>query len=129
MFQQPPQAPPQFSLPVIQPQQYAPPRFGPPMMQQPPQQQVGYPRMPPTPPQYQQPQQVQMPAQPHAPPGWNSPIAYLPRPNASIPAWWQYEGETTRARLGKNILLSALSAVFAELLRFLQNWTWPKVLA
>lgn len=79
-------------------------------------------------PQQMQPPQMphaQMGYQPHAPEGWNTPIAYLPRPNPGNPAWWQYQGESTKSRLGKNVLLSALQAIFAELLRFFSNWTWP----
>lgn len=125
--------PPNYQLPVVQQQQYAP-RFG----MQPPQaptlpQPSGYPQrptapLPPTHP-YQGPQyqQATVGHQPHAPAGWNTPIAYLPRPNPQNPAWWQYQGETTSARLGKNILLTALQAIFSELLRFLANWTWPTV--
>jgi hypothetical protein len=74
---------------------------------------------------HQAPQQMPPQQQAYAPPGWNTPIAYLPRPNPANPAWWQYAGETTKARLGKNMLLSALQAIFAELLRFFSNWTWP----
>lgn len=122
MFPQPPQPPSQFQLPVIQQQQYIAPRFGSPIQAQQP---SSFPR-PPAPTMFaQNQQQVPVAAQPHAPPGWNSPIAYLPRPNPANPTWWQYQNETTRSRLGKNIVLSALQAIFAELLRFFANWTWP----
>ncbi len=122
---------PQYHLPMMpqQPPSFAT-RYGYNSAQQMPgpmlPQASGYPRTPPPPPQMAH-AQVQTGFQPHAPSGWNTPIAYLPRPNPSNPAWWQYQGESTRARLGKNMLLGALQALFAELLRFLANWTWPAV--
>lgn len=125
---QTPQLPsPSYHLPMIPQQPYAP-RFGAPpgpMLPQP----SGYPRMgaPPAPPTAQTAPQAQMGFQPHAQIGWNTPIAYLPKPNPANPAWWQYQGESTASRLGKNMLLSALQALFSELLRFLTNWTWPTV--
>lgn len=119
-----------YSLPVLQqPQQYATARFGSqlpmPTLPQP----TSYPRtVLPQPPQ-QPTHQAPVGYQPHAPGGWNTPIAYLPRPSPSNPTWWQYQGETTSSRLGKNILLTALQAIFAELLRFFSNWTWPSKLS
>lgn len=122
---------PQFHLPMVPPQPPQPmtfaARYGYNSAQQMPGPmlpQSGYPRTPMPP---QQVTQAQTGFQPHAPAGWNTPIAYLPRPNPSNPAWWQYQGETTGARLGKNMLLGALQALFSELLRFLAHWTWPAV--
>lgn len=117
----------------VPPPSYQPTRFGPPpppMMPQPsfpqpsqyPRTTSPYPMSPP--PQPMAPAMPPMNPQ-FAPPGWNTPIAYLPRPNPATPAWWQYGGETTRSRLTKNVILSALQAIFAELLRFFTNWTWP----
>lgn len=126
--------PNQYSLPVIPQQQpnFAS-RYRTPTLPQPPAfpsqvQPTAYPVRPSfqhaAPPQMGQ--QVQVPGyQPHAPPGWNTPVAYLPRPNPANPVWWQYQGETTGSRLGKNILLVMLQAAFSELLRFFTNWTWP----
>lgn len=125
--------PQQYSLPVIPQQNYAS-RFKSPTVPQVP---IPPPLMPPQVPQQQasayptrsvfpsMAPQTSVGYQSHAPAGWNTPIAYLPRPNPANPAWWQYQGETTGTRLGKNMLLSALQAIFSELLRFFSNWTWP----
>jgi hypothetical protein len=123
--------PSSYQLPVLQ-QPMSPPRFGSPpipqpmTMTQPALPNSYYPRAPSTPSMpVAHPVQGPVGYQPHAPPGWNVPIAYLPRPNPANPAWWQYQNETTGSRLGKNILLTALQAIFSELLRFFANWTWP----
>lgn len=130
------------SLPVQQPVMLPQPRFGnngvssfpapmmPPQQQMLPQpQQSMFPRSTLPQPQQQQPP-PQIPPQPHAPVGWNNPVAYLnrpgppPTPPASFP-WWQYSGETTPSRLGKNVLLSVARALFGTLFEFFTNWTWP----
>ncbi len=121
---------PRISLPVLPQQSYMPtPQFGVPQIPTLPQP-SNYPRtvLPHSPiPQMAQQGHPQSPVgfQPHAPASWNTPIAYLPKPNPANPSWWQYSGETTSSRLGKNIVISALQAIFAELLRFFTNWTWP----
>lgn len=120
MFPQQPQQPPQtFSqrfgynsgsaMPQPPPTNYPRPAMPAPM-QAPQQPSVGY-----APLAYQQ----------NAPAGWNAPIVYLQRPNPNNPGVWQYSGESTRSRLAKNVILSALKAIFEELWRFFANWTWP----
>lgn len=56
-----------------------------------------------------------------------NPMGSWHRPGAPSPPYYftQYPGESTGARLAKNVLLRALEALFAELMQFFRHWTWP----
>lgn len=60
-------------------------------------------------------------------PRYPNPAAQMSRPGASGPPYYftQYPGETTAQRLGKNVLLRGLEAIFGELMYFFKHWTWP----
>lgn len=70
---------------------------------------------------------------PQAPPP--PPVAYQQQPPPMYPqqqqeyfmaVLGQYPGEPIGERLGKNIILRALEAIFNELTRFFHFWTWPR---
>ncbi len=129
-------------------QGYAQPPPPPPYGQQP------YWQPPPPPPNYrslpvygQQPQPPQQPWQPPPPPqhtargaappgyggypqpGYQQQPAYAPAPDQFQAIFGQYPGEDIAERLGKNIILRALEAIFSELTRFFHYWTWPRLVA
>ena len=56
-----------------------------------------------------------------------NPVAPMQRPGVSAPVHYftQYPGEDVGTRIGKNIVLRALEAVFYELMSFFRHWTWP----
>ena len=95
-----------------------------PLPQMPPQ---GYPPPPPGPRvQVIQPPQVQQ--QPQWNPQWQwqqPPQQMIPRP-ADNNFLGQYPGESTAERLGKNMVLRAMEAIFTELARFFHFFSWPK---
>ncbi len=108
------------------PQQQQPPAYRPlPMYGQPQQPQATYPlpyQPPPPPPPPQQ-------ARGNPPPGYGGyqPPVYAPAGDQFQSIFGQYPGEDIAERLGKNIILRALEAIFNELTRFFHYWTWPKM--
>jgi hypothetical protein len=56
-----------------------------------------------------------------------NPMAPMHRPGAPSPAYYftQYPTESVASRVGKNLLLRAAEAIFAELMQFFRHWTWP----
>jgi hypothetical protein len=55
------------------------------------------------------------------------PMAWMVRPGGSGPPYYftQFQGESVRSRLAKNLLLRMLEAVLFELASFFKQWTWP----
>ncbi len=58
-----------------------------------------------------------------------NPMSSMHRPGTSGPAYHftQYPGESVAKRVGKNLLLRILEALFGELWQFFKHFTWPPV--
>lgn len=78
-------------------------------------------------PQNPQPQPQPVYHHPHLPHQTPDPAAPWVRPGSAMPPYYftQYPQETAAVRLGKNMILRAIAAIFAELLGFASQWTWP----
>lgn len=92
---------------------------------------VALPNPQPSPPQVQQ---TQAPQYYQQSTGWSlpshsnpNPLAPMYRPGAPQPAYYftQYPGESVATRVGKNMVLRMMEAVFGELMQFFRHWTWP----